>query len=198
MQLNSISLFLIVGKHLCTFVHCSPRAVRRYRGAQRGWGQRYQRQGSFHVLVSSYPEARPSCLQSQSRWLQGLQKCQGLWSNWYALLIYILDPIADKNVMFPGNGVTDDTNAINAAIQDGARCGQGCDSSTIVPAVIYFPAGTYLVSRPIVAMYYSQLVGDPLNWPTIKGAPGFQGIALLDSDPYLPGGANWVNLHIGS
>lgn len=89
--------------------------------------------------------------------------------------------------------MSDDTAAINAAIQDGGRCGNGtCDSSTITPAIIYFPAGTYLVSTPIIAWYYSQLIGDPLNRPTIKGAPGFAGIGLIDSDPYLPGGANWV------
>lgn len=90
-----------------------------------------------------------------------------------------------------GDGASDDTEAINAAIRDGNRCGKGCDSSTITPGLIYFPPGTYLVSRPIIAMYYSQLVGDPLNLPTIKGAPNFQGIGIIDSDPYEPDGSNW-------
>ncbi|PWW76933.1 Glycoside Hydrolase Family 55 protein [Tuber magnatum] len=90
-----------------------------------------------------------------------------------------------------GDGIADDTIAINNAIADGGRCGKGCDSSTIAPALVYFPAGTYLVSKPVVAMYYSQLVGDPLNMPTIKGAPSFQGIGIIDSDPYEPGGSNW-------
>lgn len=98
----------------------------------------------------------------------------------------------------PGNGVTDDTAAINRAIQDGGRCGLGCESSTVTPAVIYFPAGTYLVTAPIVAMYYSQLVGDPLNLPTIKGAPNFSGMALIDSDPYLAGGANWYQNQVSN
>lgn len=97
-----------------------------------------------------------------------------------------------------GNGVTDDTAAINRAIQDGGRCGQGCESSTVTPAVIYFPAGTYLITSPIVAMYYSQLVGDPLNVPTIKGAPNFSGIGLIDSDPYLAGGANWYQNQVSN
>jgi len=87
-----------------------------------------------------------------------------------------------------GDGTTDDTVAINNAIADGGRCGKGCDSSTITPALVYFPAGTYLVTKPVVAMYYSQLVGDPLNMPTIKGAPSFQGIGIIDSDPYEPDG----------
>ncbi|KAG0124681.1 pectate lyase superfamily protein-domain-containing protein [Tuber indicum] len=90
-----------------------------------------------------------------------------------------------------GDGTTDDTVAINNAIADGGRCGKGCDSSTITPALVYFPAGTYLVTKPVVAMYYSQLVGDPLNMPTIKGAPSFQGIGIIDSDPYEPDGSNW-------
>ncbi|EHL02440.1 putative Glucan 1,3-beta-glucosidase [Glarea lozoyensis 74030] len=48
-----------------------------------------------------------------------------------------------------GDGVTDDTVAINAAIRQGARCvagpanNGGCASSTTSPAIVYFPAGTY-------------------------------------------------------
>ncbi len=64
-----------------------------------------------------------------------------------------------------GDGVTDDMDAINAAISQGARCGQGCPSSTTVPALVYFPAGKYLVSKPIVQLYYTQFVGDAINAP---------------------------------
>lgn len=35
-----------------------------------------------------------------------------------------------------GDGSTDDTAAINAAITTGNRCGQGCDSTTITPALV--------------------------------------------------------------
>ena len=90
-----------------------------------------------------------------------------------------------------GDGTTDDTAAINNAISSGNRCGQGCDSSTVTPALVYFPPGTYIVSTPIIQYYYTQLVGDALTLPTIKGAAGFTGIALIDSDPYEAGGANW-------
>lgn len=34
-------------------------------------------------------------------------------------------------------------------------------------------------------------MGDALNPTTLLGSPGFVGIAVVDSDPYLPGGANW-------
>jgi glucan 1,3-beta-glucosidase len=89
-----------------------------------------------------------------------------------------------------GDGVTDDTAAINAAISSGGRCGLGCDSSTVVPALVYFPPGIYAISKPLVQLYYTQFVGDVISVPTIKGLPGFQGIALIDSDPYLDGGIN--------
>jgi glucan 1,3-beta-glucosidase len=87
-----------------------------------------------------------------------------------------------------GDGVTDDTAAINAAISAGGRCGDGCQSSTVTPAVIYFPQGTYLVSSPIIALYYSQLIGDAKNPPTILAAPTFDGFAVIDADPYSASG----------
>lgn len=92
-----------------------------------------------------------------------------------------------------GDGATDDTVAINNAISDGARCGQGCDSSTTLPAIVYFPPGKYAVSAPIIQYYYTQFVGDALNVPTILALPSFEGIAVVDTDPYIPGanGAQW-------
>ncbi len=95
--------------------------------------------------------------------------------------------------MVAGDGTTDDTAAINKAISDGGRCGKGCDSSTLSPALIYFPPGTYLVSKPLVQLYYTQFVGDAISIPTIKAAPSFEGIAVIDADPYDDKG---VNLYI--
>ncbi|POS83598.1 Pectin lyase-like protein [Erysiphe pulchra] len=89
-----------------------------------------------------------------------------------------------------GDGTTDDTAAINAAITQGNRCGKGCDSSTITPALVYFPPGTYIVSQPIVQYYYTQFVGDAVSHPILKASPGFAGIAVIDSDPY-DNGVNW-------
>lgn len=90
-----------------------------------------------------------------------------------------------------GDGTTDDTTAINAAITDGNRCGLGCDSSTVTPALVYFPPGTYLVSKPLIQYYYTQFVGDAVTPPTLKAAASFSGIAVIDSDPYESNGANW-------
>ncbi|KAF2717423.1 glycoside hydrolase family 55 protein [Polychaeton citri CBS 116435] len=90
-----------------------------------------------------------------------------------------------------GDGVTDDTYAINNATADGMRCGLGCDSSTTVPAIVYFPPGTYMVSAPLILWYYTQFIGNANDLPVIKALPNFYGIGLLDSDVYLPYGFSW-------
>ncbi|KAJ7261315.1 exo-beta-1,3-glucanase [Mycena haematopus] len=91
-----------------------------------------------------------------------------------------------------GDGVTDDTSAINSAISSGNRCQGGasvCNSTTITPAVVFFPQGTYLVSDAIVSLYYTQLIGDATNPPTLLAAPSFTAFAVIDADPYIPGGS---------
>lgn len=40
--------------------------------------------------------------------------------------------------------------------------------STQHPAYVYFPSGTYLVTETLPVVYYTQMVGDPANIPTIK------------------------------
>ncbi|KAF8163174.1 exo-beta-1,3-glucanase [Crassisporium funariophilum] len=94
-----------------------------------------------------------------------------------------------KNFGAKGDGVTDDTVAINNAITAGSRCGGGsCESSTVTPAIVYFPKGTYVVSAPIIAFYYTQLIGDAKSPPTLLATSSFNGIAVIDADPYIPGG----------
>ncbi|PPQ78458.1 hypothetical protein CVT25_011853 [Psilocybe cyanescens] len=88
-----------------------------------------------------------------------------------------------------GDGVHDDTVAINRAITDQNRCGGGtCPSSTVSPAVVYFPQGTYLISAPIVPYYYTQLIGDAKVPPTLLATQSFNGFAVIDANPYIPGG----------
>jgi glucan 1,3-beta-glucosidase len=89
-----------------------------------------------------------------------------------------------------GDGVADDTAAINRAMSDGGRCGLGCDSSTTTPALVYFPPGTYLVSRPLIPYYYTHMVGDLIDVPVLKAAGNFAGVAVIDSDP-VENGNNW-------
>lgn len=99
-----------------------------------------------------------------------------------------------------GDGVTDDTAAINNAILSGGRCGRLCTSSTLTPAVVYFPAGTYVISTPIIDQYYTNIIGDPTNLPTIKATAGFSGIALIDGDTYYgdnnPNDPNWISTNV--
>ncbi|KAJ7720935.1 exo-beta-1,3-glucanase [Mycena metata] len=93
-----------------------------------------------------------------------------------------------------GDGITDDTDAINAAISAGDRCGGGtCPSSTTTPAVVFFPRGTYVISAPIIAYYYTQLIGDATDPPTLLATPGFQGIGVIDADPYIATGQFYDN-----
>ncbi|KAJ2920462.1 hypothetical protein H1R20_g16633, partial [Candolleomyces eurysporus] len=57
-------------------------------------------------------------------------------------------------------------------------------------------ARTYLISRAIVPYYYTLLVGDAKNLPTLLAAATFNDMAVIDGNPYIPGGGGsqyWVN-----
>lgn len=73
----------------------------------------------------------------------------------------------------------------------GSRCapgapGVGCQSSTTSPAVVYFPAGTYLISSPIILYYMTNMIGNFHAMPVLKASASFpsSAIALVDADPY--------------
>ncbi|KJR86111.1 glucan 1,3-beta-glucosidase [Sporothrix schenckii 1099-18] len=99
-----------------------------------------------------------------------------------------------------GDGVTDDTAAINAAISAGNRCGglTACVGSTTTPAVVYFPTGTYMISSSIVDYYYTQIIGDPRNMPTIKAMASFVPniIGMLDGDVYVTGKLKYTSTNV--
>ncbi|KAI1118207.1 glycoside hydrolase family 55 protein [Nemania sp. NC0429] len=89
-----------------------------------------------------------------------------------------------------GDGTTDDTAAIQRAISDGNRCAPGaCASSSTTNAVVYFPAGTYLVSSSIVSYYATHLVGNPKSLPILKATASFNGFGVIDGAQYQAGGA---------
>jgi glucan 1,3-beta-glucosidase len=99
-----------------------------------------------------------------------------------------------------GDGKTDDTAAINLAISSGDRCGPGsCNQSTTSPATVYFPPGTYLISGSIIDYFYTTLIGDPTNLPTIKAAPTFdtaKNLGLIDGNPYGAKGLSWIAVNV--
>jgi glucan 1,3-beta-glucosidase len=107
-----------------------------------------------------------------------------------SLLILILIP------MPLGDGVTDDTAAINAAISAGGRCGRDCPSTSTTPAVVYFPSGTYLLSSSILDFYLTQLIGNPSSPPTLKAMASFQGFGIIDADVYFTENLNWVSTNV--
>ena len=100
-----------------------------------------------------------------------------------------------------GDGVTDDTDAINKAISSGGRCAPGsCASTTTTPAVVYFPPGTYMINASIVDYYYTQLIGNPNCIPTIKAFSTFAApagnIGLIDGDPYGANGLEYGSTNV--
>ncbi|RYP30701.1 hypothetical protein DL767_006117 [Monosporascus sp. MG133] len=96
-----------------------------------------------------------------------------------------------------GDGVTDDTQAILRAMNEpGNRCMQGCASTTETPAVVYFPAGTYMISSSIITPYMTQMIGDPSNRPVLKATANFEGFGLIDGNPYYTENPNWITTNI--
>ncbi|KAK4860839.1 hypothetical protein LT330_004570 [Penicillium expansum] len=104
------------------------------------------------------------------------------WDSSYPVYRDVTDPKFGAK----GDGVTDDTDAINAAISYGGSCQENCESSSTKGTFIYFPPGTYLISSPLNASYYSQLVGDANDLPIIRTSPSFIGLGAIQSDVYIP------------
>jgi hypothetical protein len=91
-----------------------------------------------------------------------------------------------KNYGAKGDGVTDDSNAIITALTQDRGDASGSvypnakySSSTQHPAYVFFPPGTYLVTQTLPVIYYTQMVGDPSNPPTIKFVSN-QGVRVLE------------------
>ncbi|KAK3377556.1 glycoside hydrolase family 55 protein [Podospora didyma] len=81
-----------------------------------------------------------------------------------------------------GDGTSDDTAAIQKAIStgDGPKLrNTGSYGATGQPAVVYFPAGTYLVKSTIKSAVGTVLMGNPTNRATLKAAPTFSGSYVI-------------------
>ncbi|KAJ6101768.1 hypothetical protein N7486_004195 [Penicillium sp. IBT 16267x] len=97
-------------------------------------------------------------------------------------------------------GRTDASARIQAAINAGASNGgpsrnSGSMGTTGQPAVIYLPAGTYLVTGSIQLYVGTLLVGDPLNPPVIKAAANFPNDHIVYGKDPNQGGT--TNFYIG-
>jgi glucan 1,3-beta-glucosidase len=73
-----------------------------------------------------------------------------------------------------------------------------CQSSTDSPAVVYIPSGTYLIGKPLIFYYMTQLIGDPRRRPVLKAAPYLDALALIDASPYSNqnGAPGWTSTNI--
>jgi glucan 1,3-beta-glucosidase len=82
-----------------------------------------------------------------------------------------------------GDGITDDTAAIQTAIDtgnsDGSRANGTQFGMTGQPAVVYFPPGTYSINSTIFNRVGTVLMGDPTSRPVIKASPSFNGTFLV-------------------
>ena len=114
---------------------------------------------------------------------------------WLANVVHGQIPLAPSNYTFyrnimdygaKGDGVMDDTAAINLAASAGNRCSNNYGSITVLGALVYFPPGTYMVSSPIIQYYYTQFVDNLTNLPTLQSTYNFTGIAIIDTDMYIP------------
>ncbi|KAJ0425988.1 pectate lyase superfamily protein-domain-containing protein [Aspergillus carlsbadensis] len=108
-------------------------------------------------------------------WMEGIRRQGTVFRN--VVTDYHTDP----------TGASDSTAAIQAAIDDGQRCGEKCNGSTRKNAIVYFPPGTYMVSSTIKVLFATQIIGDANNWPTIRAASSFVGLGVLSTNEYIGG-----------
>ncbi|TFB00197.1 Glucan 1,3-beta-glucosidase [Trichoderma ghanense] len=86
-----------------------------------------------------------------------------------------------------GDGITDDWAAIQAAF-DYANATEsrssGAWGTTGAPAVVYIPAGTYRLSKPLQSYVDTVVMGDPINRPVLQASPDFtEPFLYLGFDP---------------
>jgi hypothetical protein len=85
-----------------------------------------------------------------------------------------------------GDNTTDDTAAINRAIQQVYK-------STVSPTeprarrTIFFPGGSYLISNPILVPPYAKLVGDGMNSVIIRQSQGNRSVANVCDSSFQTG-----------
>ncbi|KAH3147357.1 hypothetical protein KXW18_005344 [Aspergillus fumigatus] len=86
-------------------------------------------------------------------------------------------------------------NAINAGASNGPNRASHSMGTTGQPAIIYLPAGTYLMEGSLQLYVGTVIVGDALNPPTLKASANFPNDHIVyGKDPHLGG---TINFYIG-
>lgn len=97
-----------------------------------------------------------------------------------------------------GDGVTDDSDALQNAINAGnsyAKRNSNSLGTTGQPAVVYLPKGVYVLAKPIQFFVGMILMGDPINPPTIKAAGNFSGDFMIYAKD--PSQDSTTNFYVG-
>ncbi|CAB4133357.1 Pectate lyase superfamily protein [uncultured Caudovirales phage] len=85
-----------------------------------------------------------------------------------------------------GNGVDDDTLAINRAIQEIYKTNY-FENNQLARRTIYFPGGVYIVTNTIYIPPYTRLVGDGISSSTIKNTMGNHSVISFCDSLYQTG-----------
>ena len=85
-----------------------------------------------------------------------------------------------------GNGITDDTAAINRALQQIYLAGTS-ETEPRARRTVYFPGGTYLISTPVLIPPYARLQGDGMGSSIIMQSMAAQSAASLCDSKFQTG-----------
>lgn len=53
-----------------------------------------------------------------------------------------------------------------------------------------------MISSSILPAYFTQIIGDANNPPTLKATAGFSGFGLIDGNPYYTSDLNWISTNV--
>jgi len=81
------------------------------------------------------------------------------------------DTVSVRDFGAVGDGITNDTDAINRALQQIYKVGYN-DTQPLARRRIYFPGGTYLITDAILIPPYARLIGDGISSTIIKQTQG--------------------------
>lgn len=88
-----------------------------------------------------------------------------------------------------GDGVHDDSDAIQNAIIDGNRNSHG-GGVTGEPALVFLPAGTYRITKPLYLLLQTVIVGNPLDKAVIKPTNSVGANYVIDANDHSTQGTN--------